>query len=98
DKFSKDYAYPGGESRAAFDSRIERGVERMFDLWRPGKSAPDGAALLVAHRGVIRAVARMLAHAEPVVALGSIHVLEHDVSWQARALDVTDHLADVGDA
>ena len=92
DRFSPGYAYPGGEGRAAFNDRVARGVGRMFQLWSRSVSASGGSALLVAHRGVIRAVARMLAGADPVVELGSIHILEHHGSWRTRALDLIDHL------
>ncbi|MGH7949484.1 MAG: histidine phosphatase family protein [Candidatus Binataceae bacterium] len=95
DKFLPSYAYPGGESRAAFERRVARGVERMFELWTPGSLDGANSALLVAHRGVIRRVARILAAAEPVVELGSIQILEHDGRWRARALDLTDHLANI---
>jgi broad specificity phosphatase PhoE len=43
------FEYPGGESRAAFRSRVERALERL--LAEPGTSA-----LVVAHKGVLRAL------------------------------------------
>jgi broad specificity phosphatase PhoE len=92
ERTSPDYAYPGGESRAAFSERVARGVERMLQLWVPGRSASPQPSLLVAHRGVIRSVVRLLAEAEPTVELGSIHILELRDRWLARALDVTAHL------
>ncbi len=88
DRLAPSYAYPAGESRAAFADRVERGLERMLTLWRP--RAND--ALLVAHRGVIRAIVRKLTGREPVVELGSIHILRFDGGWHAEMLDVIDHL------
>jgi hypothetical protein len=46
----------------------------------------------VAHRGVIRAIARGLAAVEPAVELGSIQVLELRERWVARDVDVMEHL------
>jgi broad specificity phosphatase PhoE len=100
-RLADGYAYPGGESRAAFTARVERGVERMLAVldgavtsapsganaatpFRAPVPAPSGAgtgalvahiALVVAHLGVIRAIARRLAGAEPEIELGSIQVL-----------------------
>ncbi len=91
DRLAPDYAYPGGESRIAFAARVGRGVDRMVELWE--STAPSGCALLVAHRGVIRAIARRLAGAEPVIDLGSINILSRRDSWQADILDAVDHLA-----
>jgi broad specificity phosphatase PhoE len=89
DRLAPTFSYPGGESRAAFADRVERGLERMLSHWTPR----DRDALLVAHRGVIRAIVRKLVNREPVVELGSIHVLRFDSAWQADALDVIGHLA-----
>jgi broad specificity phosphatase PhoE len=47
------FGYPGGEARAEFRSRIERGLERL--LARQGSST-----LLVAHKGVIRVLVAAL--------------------------------------
>jgi probable phosphoglycerate mutase len=90
DRLAPDYTYPQGESRAAFTERVERGLERMLTVWTP---RDDGDALLIAHRGVIRAIVRKLTRAEPVVELGSIHILRFDDGWHAEALDLIDHLA-----
>src|SRR5579863_3188038 len=49
-RFDADYAYPEGESRAQFTARVERGVDAMLSAW-----SARATALLVAHRGVIRA-------------------------------------------
>ena len=61
----------------------------MLALWTPR----DDDALLVAHRGVIRAIVRKLTRREPVVELGSIHILRFDGEWHAEVLDLLDHLA-----
>jgi broad specificity phosphatase PhoE len=92
ERLATDYAYPGGESRAAFTVRVSRGVERMFAHWGPGERGDCAQALLVAHRGVIRAIARGLAAVEPAVELGSIQVLELRERWVARDVDVMEHL------
>lgn len=89
DRLAPTFRYPGGESRAAFAARVERGLERMLSHWTPR----DRDALLVAHRGVIRAIVRKLVNREPVVELGSIHILRFDGGWQVEALDAIDHLA-----
>src|SRR6266851_9610466 len=52
-------------------------------------------ALVVAHRGVIRAITRRLAGAEPEIELGSIQVLSRAgrrAGWRADLLDATEHL------
>ena len=88
DRLAPAYTYPEGESRADFTNRVERGLERMLTLRTPR----DRDALLVAHRGVIRAIARKLTHQEPVVELGSIHILRFDGGWHAELLDLIYHL------
>jgi broad specificity phosphatase PhoE len=88
DRLAPSYTYPEGESRADFTSRVERGMERMLDIWTPR----DNDALLVAHRGVIRAIVRKLTHCEPIVDLGSIHILRFDGDWHVEMLDLIDHL------
>ena len=89
DRLAPDYTYPEGESRAGFAARVERGLDRLLSIWTPGS---DEDALLVAHRGVIRAIVRELMHQEAIVELGSIQVLEFDGAWHAATLDVIDHL------
>jgi broad specificity phosphatase PhoE len=89
DRLAPSYTYPEGESRADFTNRVERGLERMLAIWTPR----DYDTLLVAHRGVIRAIVRKLTHHDPVVELGSIHILRFDGDWHAEMLDVIDHLA-----
>ena len=132
-RLADGYAYPGGESRAAFTARVERGVERMLAVldgavasapnsadatapYRAPVPVPSGAgtgalvsashgsrvvphspaiALVVAHRGVIRAITRRLAGAEPEIELGSIQVLSRAgrrAGWRADLLDATEHL------
>jgi ribonuclease H / adenosylcobalamin/alpha-ribazole phosphatase len=102
-RLAADSVYPGGESRAAFIARVARGSARMLALWRDAST--DGRAgsnaLLVAHRGVIRAVVRQLTDVfEPHIDLGSIHILEEQpdgadlraVRWRPIALDLIGHL------
>ena len=91
DRFAPTYTYPAGESRAGFTNRVERGLERMLARWTPR----DHDALLIAHRGVIRAIVRKLTHQEPVVELGSIQILRFDGGWRAEALDLIDHLDNI---
>ncbi|MGD0118985.1 MAG: histidine phosphatase family protein [Candidatus Binatus sp.] len=88
DRLAPGYTYPEGESRAAFIARVERGLERMLTLWTPH----DGDALLVAHRGVIRAIVRKLTGQQPVVELGSIQIVRFDDGCHAEMLDLIDHL------
>ena len=89
DRFAPDYTYPEGESRAGFAQRVERGLDRMLATWTP---TSNDDALLVAHRGVIRAIVRKLIRQEPIVELASIQILEFDGAWHAAVLDVIDHL------
>ncbi len=91
DRLAPTFTYPSGESRAAFAARVERGVDRMLEIWS-GNDGPAGRALVVAHRGVIRAIVRRLVGAEPHVELASIHVLEHAGGWCVRELDFVAHL------
>jgi broad specificity phosphatase PhoE len=94
DRLAPDYAYPRGESRAAFTARVERGVARMLTLLDPDLT-PARPALAVAHRGVIRAIVHRLAGAAPLIELGSIQMLARDGEqrWRVEALDFTAHLA-----
>lgn len=84
-RLAADFVYPGGESRRAFAERVGRGTARMLAMWEAarsaGKCAPADAGLVVAHRGVIRAVIQRMAGAavEPRIDLASIHILERDV-------------------
>ena len=86
DRLAPDYTYPEGESRANFAARVERGLERVLGIWKPERGDRD--ALLVAHRGVIRAIVRKLTNQQAVVELGSIQILEFDGEWRVVALDL----------
>jgi broad specificity phosphatase PhoE len=77
----------------------------MLGVWHDAHaSGRAGAnALLVAHRGVIRAVVRQLTGVfEPHIDLGSIHILKKEpdgadlriARWRPVALDLIEHLAD----
>ena len=92
DRLAAGYTYPAGESRAAFANRVERGLERILALWTPRGDAECDDALLIAHRGVIRAIVRKLTRQEPIVELGSIQILRFDGGWHAELLDLIDHL------
>ena len=48
-----NFVYPGGDARADFRMRVERGLERLLDTNPP-------SALVVAHKGVIRVLAAAL--------------------------------------
>jgi broad specificity phosphatase PhoE len=50
---AEGFEYPGGEARAAFRERVERGLERLL-------TSGARSALVVAHKGVIRAIAAKL--------------------------------------
>jgi broad specificity phosphatase PhoE len=103
DRVAADFVYPEGESRAAFVERVALGTVRMLALWHDDRcSGRAGAsALLVAHRGVIRALVRQMTGVfEPHIDLGSIHILEQEpggadlraARWRPVALDLTAHL------
>ena len=95
DRLAPDYAYPDGESRAAFTARVTRGLVRVIHELDAVADGHD-AALIVAHRGVIRAIVKCLTGVEPQIELASIHILhraENKSRWQAEALDVTEHLS-----
>jgi broad specificity phosphatase PhoE len=99
DRLAPDYVYPHGESRAHFAARVERGVARMIDLLdnrdrRDNHLLAERPSLLVAHRGVIRAIIRQLASVDPVAELGSIQVLVSDSAprWRTEQLDFVPHL------
>jgi broad specificity phosphatase PhoE len=92
ERLTTDYRYPAGESRAAFIERVEHGLAKM--LAEIDSIAGDIEALLVAHRGVIRAITRHLTGAEPIIDLGSIQLLTYrELNWHVEVLDFTDHLA-----
>jgi broad specificity phosphatase PhoE len=91
DRLAPGYAYPDGESRAAFAERVNRGIGKMLSLWQP-ESHLAATALLVAHRGVIRTLVHHLTGSQPNVELGSIQVIELDGGWRATMLDYVGHL------
>jgi broad specificity phosphatase PhoE len=101
DRLAAGYTYPGGENRAAFTARVERGVARMLDLLELATEALGSGALVVAHRGVIRAIVRRLAGPlEPTIDLGSIQLLRRSskassgrAGWGVESVDITEHLA-----
>jgi broad specificity phosphatase PhoE len=88
ERLEASHQYPGGESGAAFRERVGLGMERMFASWRGGRDRFSGTALLVAHRGVIRIIINQLIGVTPAIALGSVHILDCDHGWRARALDL----------
>jgi broad specificity phosphatase PhoE len=95
DPLSPAYTYPGGESRAAFTARVERGVVLMLSQWTPERAPGATRALVVAHRGVIRTIVKTLTGADPIVELGSIQILEYPSAWNPAALDLVGHLTDL---
>ena len=107
DRLDPGFTYPAGESRREFTLRVERGIQRMLELIdRPAPAAqstpttptPDEAAIVVAHRGVIRIIANRLAGVTPQIELGSIQILQRDNaagSWHLHDLDIVDHLAGI---
>jgi len=106
-RLAPDFVYPEGESRAAFVARVARGTARMLVSWQDAHAGGSAGsnALVVAHRGVIRAVVRQLTGVfEPHIDLGSIHILEQEpggadlrfARWRPVALDLTEHLAGRG--
>ncbi len=98
DRLDSGFAYPDGESRADFASRVDRGIQRMLEVIDAAPAPRDGAALVVAHRGVIRLIANRLAGTEPVIELGSIQILQRDDladAWRTEIIDMIDHLAEL---
>ena len=98
DRLDPGYAYPHGESRAAFIERVHRGAARMVKLIDEAHEGRGGNALMVAHRGVIRAIIQRLADIAPVIELASIHVLVRDdkaANWRPALLDDLSHLQPV---
>jgi len=102
-RLAPDFVYPNGESRAGFAKRVARGAGRMLALWQGARTDGGAAcnALVVAHRGMIRALVRQLTGVfEPHIDLGSIHILELEAGaedvcagrWRPVALDMTEHL------
>jgi broad specificity phosphatase PhoE len=78
-RLAADFVYPDGESRAAFAERVARGISRMLARWHEGRDGDggDAAVLVVAHRGVIRAVISELAGIDTArIEIASIQVIE----------------------
>jgi broad specificity phosphatase PhoE len=92
DRLAPGYTYPQGESRAEFAKRVERGLDIMLERIDADQRSERVTALLVAHRGVIRAIVRALTKAEPLVELGSIQILARDPGWDPTLIDFTAHL------
>jgi broad specificity phosphatase PhoE len=57
-ELAPDFEYPGGELRAAFRARVQRGLERVLATRSIG-------ALLVVHKGVVRAIVESLTGSAP---------------------------------
>jgi broad specificity phosphatase PhoE len=104
-RLASDFVYPCGEGRSAFAERVGRGTARMLAMWdearRAGRCGGADAALVAAHRGVIRAVVqRMAGLVEPLIDLASIQIIEQDgdgadlhlVRWRPVVLDEITHL------
>lgn len=88
DRLSPDLTYPHGENRAAFVARVEHGLERMLALLHEAQRE-NWTALLVAHRGVIRAIMRHLTDIVPVIELGSVQIIARrdGGAWRAEEID-----------
>jgi broad specificity phosphatase PhoE len=90
---SADWAFPGGENRAAFRARVLAGIEEHL-------AAANARTLLVLHKGVVKIiVGALLGEAPEVYAgrpceLGSVHVLERegDGAWRLRGSCLVNHL------
>jgi len=92
DPLAPSFTYPEGESRAGFVERVEGGLATTLKLIEASRRTESERALIVAHRGVIRAIVRALTGAEPEVDLGSIQILARDSKWHPLVLDFTAHL------
>lgn len=96
DRLDPGFIYPRGESRAAFVERVGAGIQRVLELY----DATASNALIVAHRGVIRAITQRLADVAPIIELGSIQMLRRTDEnpqgradqWQVAMIDMVDHL------
>lgn len=87
------FVYPDGECRQAFQRRVVAGLEALLARDRGDR------LLLVVHRGVIAvALAELLGLSAAErrgldIALGSIHVLQHDgAGWRAERINAVGHL------
>jgi broad specificity phosphatase PhoE len=67
----------------------------MFKLIDKAHEGRGGNAMVVAHRGVIRAMIQRLADVAPVIELASVHILVRESEggdWRAEVVDETAHL------
>jgi broad specificity phosphatase PhoE len=97
-RFDPGYAYPNGESRATFTRRVDRGIAQMLGLIDNTHDGYPSVALVVAHRGVIRAIIQRLADVAPSIELASIHLLSRRTArsgWTTELLDDVSHLEGV---
>lgn len=96
DRLSPDYTFPGGDNRRLFSERVQRGIDAIIRECDVGGDDAKNA-VVVAHRGVIRAIARHLAAVAPDVPLASIQIISRargDSSlWRADSIDLVGHLA-----
>lgn len=82
----RHFAYPEGDERAAFASRVVAGLAHLLD------DHPPGEWLMVLHRGVIAVALEHLlgadGPAQAEIALGSTHVVARGTDgWSAERLD-----------
>ena len=94
-RLDPEYAYPRGESRAAFVERVHHGLAQMITVIDEVQGRRAGAALVVAHRGVIRAIIQRLSNVTPVIELASIHILIRNPKtseWRTELIDDVSHL------
>lgn len=89
----ESFTYPGGESRVAFRQRVVTGLGGFL------QPPPQGAWLMVLHRGVIAVILTQLLELSPqrrgdlAIDLASIHhVVCRAGHWEAEAVDLVDHL------
>jgi broad specificity phosphatase PhoE len=78
-KRAPGFEYPGGEPRADFRARVERGLERLL-------AAHEREALLVLHKGVIRTIVESLTREtlppeQPALAETLILTRQPDGTW-----------------
>jgi hypothetical protein len=71
----------------------------MLEVIDGTRAAEHAVALVVAHRGTIRIIANRHAGVEPMIELGSIHILQcatPDRAWRATSIDIVEHLIELG--
>jgi broad specificity phosphatase PhoE len=78
-KRAPGFEYPGGEPRAAFRERVQRGLDRLL-------AEPEWEALVVSHKGVIRTIVEALtretlAAEKPALAEIVIATRQPDGTW-----------------